>query len=108
MFNYETIIVLRPQVSDEEAKKITDAIGDFIKKEGGEVISAELPGRRKLSYEINDNREGFEVFIKLKANPQLPAKLSNYFKLHESVMRSMIVKSKELKKTAVKKPVVKK
>jgi len=42
---YETVVILTPSLSEEEAKAVIDKITDLIKNANGEVFKAEVWGR---------------------------------------------------------------
>ncbi|MCX5783042.1 MAG: 30S ribosomal protein S6 [Elusimicrobia bacterium] len=108
MRTYEMVLILKPQLSDAEIAEFTDKTKKLISASGGEVVSEEKLGRRKLSHPIKHVRDGFYVYTKFKSDAQPLEKLNQQIKVNESVMRVMVMKAREktLAKTAVK-PAVK-
>ena len=92
MHTYESIIILRPQVSDNEVAEFVDKTKKFITHEGGESLGDEKLGRRRLTHAIKHIREGFYVYLKFRLSPQNITKLNTSLRLNETVMRSMVIK----------------
>jgi len=102
---YETIIILRPQLSDNEVAEFVEKTKQAIAQAGGEVVSEEKMGRRRLSHPINHSRDGFYTYIKFKGEPAYVAKISQQLKLNEAVLRAAVmhgVMKEPVKPAAVK------
>ena len=59
MKTYESVIIVKPQLSDGEVGEFVVKAKDLITKNGGEVVSEERLGRRKFTHEVNHVRDGF-------------------------------------------------
>jgi len=97
MRTYESVIIVKPQLSDGEVGEFVNKVKTLVTKNGGEVISEEKLGRRKFTHEINHVRDGFYLYLKFKANPTFVKELENALKLNESVLRSMTMLAMEVK-----------
>jgi small subunit ribosomal protein S6 len=104
MKTYETVTIVKPQLSDGEVAAFTDKAKAFITSAGGEVVSEEKLGRRRFSHDINKNREGFYLYLKFKAKETFVKEWAANMKLNQNVLRSAVMKSAELKSKPVKKP----
>ncbi len=104
MANYETVFVLAPTLSEAELAGFVDKTRQTIAKEGGEVVSFETWGRRKLSHPIGKTREGIYACLKYKALPPLFKKISQDFRLDERVIREMttLMREKRLREKKVR------
>ena len=58
MNNYETIMIINPNLDEEACAQVTEKFTDMIAKEGT-VDSTEVWGKRKLAYPIQKNNEGY-------------------------------------------------
>ncbi len=97
MANYETVFVLAPTLSEAELAGFIDKTRQTITKDGGEIVSFETWGRRKLSHPIGKTREGVYACLKYKAPPPLFKKMSQDFRLDERVIREMTTLMREKK-----------
>ena len=97
MKTYESVIIVKPQLSDGEVGEFVTKVKDLIAKNNGEVISEEKLGRRKFTHEINHVRDGFYLYLKFKAEAAFVKTLDNTLKLNNNVLRSMTMLAVEIK-----------
>ncbi|MBQ3666603.1 MAG: 30S ribosomal protein S6 [Elusimicrobiaceae bacterium] len=97
MKTYESVIIVKPQLSDGEVGEFVNKVKDLITKNGGEVTSEEKLGRRKFTHEINHVRDGFYLYLKFKAEPAFVKTLDNALKLNNNVLRAMTMLAVEIK-----------
>lgn len=103
---YETVIVVHPRLSDSEVAEFSDKAKQFIIKGGGEIVSEDKWGRRKLAYPIDHSREGYYLYFKYHAQGSLIGKLSKHLRLQEIILRTLTVHAEEPRRNgaAAKKP----
>ena len=87
MNNYETVFILNPVLSEEQAKDTVDKFVKVLTKANAEIISTENWGLKKLAYPINKKSTGFYNLIEFAADPQAIATLETEYRRDESVMR---------------------
>jgi small subunit ribosomal protein S6 len=92
MTDYEVTYILRPGLEEAEVETRANAIADIVKGQGGEVVSLEKLGRKRLAYEIDDVREGNYVVMQFKSLPAVSKELERQLKLHEEVLRALVVR----------------
>ena len=97
MKTYESVIIVKPQLSDAEVGQFVNQVKDLIAKNGGEVTSEEKLGRRKFTHEINHVRDGFYLYLKFKADAKFIKTLENALKLNTNVLRAMTMIALEIK-----------
>ena len=95
---YESIIVIRQDISSADVDKIADDFIKIIKENKGNVIKTEYWGLRSLAYEIKNNKKGHYYFMGIEADNTLVKELGRKIKLSESIIRSSLVKVKEISK----------
>ena len=97
MKTYESVIIVKPQLSDGEVGEFVLKAKELIAKHGGEVTSEEKLGRRKFTHEVNHVRDGFYLYLKFKAEPTFVKVFEGALKLNEKVLRSMTMNAVEVK-----------
>ena len=100
---YETVLILKPAMSDPEVVEFLEKMKQTISAESGEVVNHEIWGRRKLTHFIGKAREGVYVYIKYKSAPALLKKLAHNFGVSDDVLREMTVAAQD-RKMREKKP----
>ncbi len=88
--SYETVMIIRPELGEEATNAIIEKFKDLIAS-AGTVDEVEDWGKRRLAYEIDDETEGYYVFIKFTAAPELPAELDRVYNITDDILRSLIV-----------------
>ena len=58
MRDYELVVIVSPEVTEENVGGVNDRIGQWIAGGAGEVTNVNVWGRRRLAYPIRDFREG--------------------------------------------------
>ena len=89
---YENVVIFNASLPDEEINASVSKIKDIIINAGGEVLVAEMWGRRKLSYEIKKQNKGFYALLIFKAPPSSVKKLEEFYKVFDSVIKYMVIK----------------
>lgn len=97
MRTYETVTIVKPQLSDAEVAAFVANAKELVAKNGGEVTSEEKLGRRKFTHEVNHVRDGFYLYLKFKAQPSFVKVWEETMKLNEQVLRSMVMLATEVK-----------
>ena len=87
MNNYETVFILNPVLSDEQAKDTVEKFVNVLTKANAEIINTENWGLKKLAYPINKKSTGFYNLIEFTAEPQVINTLETEYRRDESVMR---------------------
>lgn len=102
---YETVLILKPVLSDPEVADFVEKTKQTISGEGGELVSHEIWGRRKLAHFIGKSREGIYAYLKYKANPTLLKKLGHAFGVSDTVLRdsTIVVRDRKLREKKPKK-----
>lgn len=99
---YEIGYVLNPEASDEDVKKVSDAILGIIKKGKGEVESIDEWGRKPLAYPIQKHQEGIFTFISTDVDGSVVSSIERRLKLSEKVMRFIVLRLDDKLKKANK------
>lgn len=97
MHIYETVLILKPVLSDPEVATFVDKTKQSISGDGGEIVTQEIWGRRKLTHMIGKNREGVYAYFKYKGSPKLIEKLAHTFSISDAILRNMTVIAKDRK-----------
>jgi len=93
--DYELVIIISPDVPEEEVPGTIDKVGQLITSRGGEVAEVDRWGRRKLAYPIMRYTEGEYVLTQFKFDPTQVADLEASMDLTEEVIRYVVVRKEE-------------
>jgi small subunit ribosomal protein S6 len=90
MNKYEAMYIISPTIDEEQVKALVEKFNDLI-SEHGEIEKVEEWGKKKLAYEVQDQKEGYYVLVYFTANPEFPAELERIFKINEDILKYLIL-----------------
>lgn len=103
MNTYELMLIINPQLTDAEVAEAVEKVKKTLADEKGEVLAEDRLGRKKFSHSVSKNRDGFYVYMKVKASPESVKTINHSLKLQDTVLRAMMMKA-GAEPAAVKKP----
>ena len=80
MNKYESVIIIRPNLDEEEIDNITQKVKDII-EENGSITKIDNIGMKKLAYEINKNQEGYYIVIYFESDSSIISELERYYRI---------------------------
>ena len=94
MKNYELMVIFKPNLDVEEVDKAIEKIESTVNEFGGNVVSTEKSGRKKLAYDIQNFRDGFFSTLVLALPADKVAEFKRQLRLTDSILRTMFVETK--------------
>ena len=95
---YEMMIVLAPDVPEDELDPLIDTIESYVTRLGGDVIAVNRDspwGRRRLAYPIRhqgrDVRDGFYALYYMDVAPNSIVEIEREIRLNDRIIRHMII-----------------
>lgn len=88
---YETIYVLAPTATEDDAQTIAQKIDNVVEKFKGEIKVREDWGNKELSYPIQDFKNGRYVVLNYTGNPGVVEEIERHFRIMAQVIRYMTV-----------------
>lgn len=92
MRDYELVLIVKPEITDENLPAALEKINKFITDRSGAVTETKQWGRRRLAYAIKGAVEGNYVLTRLKAEPKLVPALHANLKVSEDVLQHLLVR----------------
>ncbi len=92
MRRYETISIVRPNLSEEEIKAIIDRFNDNVEKAGGAIINLDRWGLKRLAYPIRKEAQGYYVYTEYAGTPEAVAENERLFRIDDKVLKYLTVK----------------
>ena len=87
MRKYETIIILQPDLGEDDIKIVTGKIQDVVTSYKGELFRLDDWGIRKLAYSIRKCARGRYYYVRYDGDAALIAELERRLRLDEKVLR---------------------
>lgn len=92
MRDYESMVLLSPDLSPDEAKGVLEEIKGMIASAGGEVVRVEEWGLRDLAYPINKKTKAYYFLLYFRARATFPAEYERALELREDVLRYLTIR----------------
>ena len=91
MKTYELMTIFKPNLDAEEVDKVIEKINSVITEFGGNVVSTDKAGRKKLAYEIQNFRDGFFATTVLSIPAEKIAEFKRQLRLNDNILRTMFM-----------------
>jgi small subunit ribosomal protein S6 len=91
MRKYETIIILQPDLGEDDIKIVTGKVSDVITSFKGELHRMDDWGIRKLAYSIKKCARGRYYYVRYDGVAEMIAELERRIRLDEKVLRYQTV-----------------
>jgi small subunit ribosomal protein S6 len=92
MNEYELMYVLHPRLTADEVDQSIDRITGTITGPGGEIITVDRWGRRRLAYPIDRNLEGYYVLTTFRGPATVTQPLEAQLNIAEDVLRHLLIR----------------
>lgn len=89
---YEVMLIFQPSLTEEQLAVEMSAISEKIVKDEGQVEDIQNMGKKKLTFPIKKQREGFYQLVNFEAKPSLIKVLKNAFRLNEAILRVLVLR----------------
>jgi small subunit ribosomal protein S6 len=90
---YEMVLLLSPEVPQEEVPAFMERLGSFVTdRVGGSITEVNEWGVRRLAYPIKKFSEGTYVLTRLEMEPASVRELEASLLLSEDVLRHLVVR----------------
>lgn len=92
---YETVYILRPQITEADATTIHTKLDNVISKFSGKLQTRDDWGLKELAYPIDEESNGRYCVIIYNGEKGVVAEIERHFKILDDVMRYMTVQVPE-------------
>jgi len=89
--DYESIFIVRPDLSDEDIEKELEAVRALVAADGGSIISEDKWGKKRLGYAIRKHRYGYYDVLRYSMETKNVSKVDRHFRLNENILKAMTV-----------------
>ena len=92
MDTYEAMLIVIPELDEEQVENTISRFQTIIERTGGEVGNVNHWGRRKLAYEIDHRTDGFYAVMEFSVGERTLVELKRILRVSDDVLRHMIVR----------------
>lgn len=88
MRNYETILVVNPELSEGKAKEEINNIKNIIQNNAGSDIKEDFWGKKEIAHKIGKYKHGFYCSLKFNTdNSSLIAELTRNLRIFDNILK---------------------
>jgi small subunit ribosomal protein S6 len=89
---YETLVIVHPDISDDELQELIDKFKNVISRNNGESLKVDKWGKRKLVYKIKGLSKGFFLVVYFLGNQDVLQEIDRLLRFNERILRYQTVK----------------
>lgn len=95
MRQFETLLLLSPEITAEQREGIISSLTAIIEREGGKMVEIDQWGMRDLAYPVRKLMRGFYVRLVYDAPAALIAELERNIRINDNIFKFLTVKLEE-------------
>ena len=92
MRHYENLVIVKPTLTEEEAKASVAAIEEVLTSNGAEIVARDEMGTKKLAYPIQKNERGYFHVVYYTMAPSSISEVERRFRINEDLLRFVTIK----------------
>lgn len=100
---YELLMMIDPQVKDEERAKLVKKIEKIITDADGKIQDSKELGKKHLAYPVKKKTEAVYHLTNFSASPENSEKIKKKLNIEDKIMRFLLVKKAEITQKVSKK-----
>lgn len=91
---YEAMVILNPALGEDAVNATVEKVKGLVEA-SSTLEQFDVWGKKRLSYEIDDQKEGYYVLINFSAEAEFPKELERVLKITEGVLRYLVIRTDE-------------
>ncbi|MCF8067260.1 MAG: 30S ribosomal protein S6 [Desulfobacterales bacterium] len=91
MKRYETIVIVDPDLAEEDRKSFVPRLEEIIPQQGGTLLLVDDWGVKKLAYNIRKRSRGHYIRLDYCGDGALVAELERFFRIDDRALKYMTV-----------------
>jgi small subunit ribosomal protein S6 len=93
---YEHVLIMRQDISPQQAEALNEELKTLIEGLGGHIAKIEYWGLRNLTYRIKKNRKGHYSLLAIDAPSAAVKEMERQLSINEDVLRYLTLKVEQL------------
>jgi small subunit ribosomal protein S6 len=93
---YEHVLILRQDISPQQAETVNEELKTLIEGLGGHIAKIEYWGLRNLTYRIKKNRKGHYSLLAIDAPSDAVKEMERQLSINEDVLRYLTLRVEQL------------
>jgi small subunit ribosomal protein S6 len=100
---YETIFIIKPDLSEEVLSEREQWAKDILTNNGAQIVNVEQWGKKRLAYQLSKQRYGHYILMQYESEPEVVPELERNLRMSEEVLKYITVRlaGKQMEKAKV-------
>lgn len=94
MNKYETVILIKSDITEEKRKDVIDTIKKYL-NENGKITKIDELGIRKLAYVVQKYKEAYYYVIEFNSNAENIAELERIYRITDEILKFIVVRKED-------------
>ena len=91
MRRYETIVIVDPDIGEEQRAPVFDRIRELVPQKGGLVVEFDEWGARKMAYQVKKKKRGYYLRVDYCGTGDLVNEMERQFRIDDRVLKYMTI-----------------
>ena len=91
MNNYETIFLMKDDITEEQRNTVIEKIREYLTKNGKISVEENL-GKKKLAYKVREYEYAYYYLIQFVGKADIISELERKYRINENILKFIIVK----------------
>lgn len=91
MNNYETIFLMKDDITEEQRNTVIEEIRDYLTK-NGKISEEENLGKKKLAYKVREYEYAYYYLIQFVGKADIISELERKYRINENILKFITVK----------------
>lgn len=92
MNKYESVCILAQNCTDKQVSEMIVKIQNKIAEFSNGEIKIENLGKKKLAYEVRQNKEGIYFVINFECEPEYISELERFYRITDEIIKFIVVR----------------
>lgn len=94
MNKYETVILIKSDITEEKRNDVIDTIKKYL-NENGKITKIDELGIRKLAYMVQKYKEAYYYVIEFNSNAENIAELERIYRITDEILKFIVVRKED-------------
>lgn len=92
MRNYQSVLILKPDLDEAQAEQSIEKITSIISKFGGAILKLDNWGKKRLAYRVKKNKFGYYLNIYHTCEPGGVPALEKEYQLYDLIIKYLVIR----------------
>jgi len=93
--NYQSVLILKPDLDEAQVEQSIEKITSSISKFGGAILKLDNWGKKRLAYRVKKNKFGYYLNIYHTCEPGGVPALEREYQLYELIIKYLVIRLEE-------------